>query len=712
MKRKAIEKIPYLTLPKVVRKRTAKYVGVTALQEIAGEQHLFLEVYRNRGDAKEIPLVRTVLTKKDFGNYFPEADEWTKQKIELDHYYDRGLIWNEPEDRKDFYRTATVKNVLLSKADLGRIRKICTKPIWREERWWEYIYEHENNIVLTKRREAENRKYERRQRALKDRAEHTEPLPEQLILARADRLYFHERHYLYYKKRGCRAQIACSKCGGVTDIRWKSGISYESQFERLTEEPRQGDFGTCPMCGARGEYKCQGKVRGEQERKIHLFLGQKYKEVGMVLRYIQVSKIWKLGLIAGEKGLEMHNASEELSGVENARTYFYPGEKIQTDYHKHSYADGKDFWDDCNLYGNVNINIEAAPVMAETYGQLQGTIFQYSAIREYASQVSEFNPADYFRRYIQTPQLEMLVKMGLTEVVKKLIRCEYGIVNNESAKRLDQFLGIRKEHIRLLIRKHGDIPTLETLQTEKRMNAAWTEEEIEQLTETQLGRGQLEIVLTYMSLRQLLNRVQKYSGCTYGTDCSSAVNMLRNTATTYVDYLTMRQALGYDMTNTVYLQPRNLGEAHTAMITEQNQKEVDKRMTEVAIRFPNIRINYRKLRRQYFWEDEAFLIRPARSAEEIVTEGRLLHHCVGGDNYLRKHNEGESYILFLRQQEAPEIPYITVEIDAKQHRIRQWYGAHDRKPDEQRMQKWLNDYIDRLKSGTLGEEKVELQEAV
>ena len=302
--------------------------------------------------------------------------------------------------------------------------------------------------------------------------------------------------------------------------------------------------------------------------------------------------------------------------------------------------------------------------------------------------------------------------MGLTEVVKKLIRCEYGIVNNESAKRLDQFLGIRKEHIRLLIRKHGDIPTLETLQTEKRMNAAWTEEEIEQLTETQLGRGQLEIVLTYMSLRQLLNRVQKYSGCVYGTGLRCAVDMLRSTATTYVDYLTMRQALGYDMTNTVYLQPRNLGEAHTAMIAEQNQKEVDKRMTEVAIRFPNIRINYRKLRKQYFWEDEAFLIRPARSAEEIVTEGRLLHHCVGGDNYLRKHNEGESYILFLRQQEAPEIPYITVEIDAKQHRIRQWYGAHDRKPDEQRMQKWLNNYIDRLKSGTLGEEKVELQEAV
>ena len=61
--------------------------------------------------------------------------------------------------------------------------------------------------------------------------------------------------------------------------------------------------------------------------------------------------------------------------------------------------------------------------------------------------------------------------MGLTEVVKSWIRCEYGIVNNESAKRLDQFLGIRKEHIRLFDQKTRRYPTLETLQLEKGMNA-------------------------------------------------------------------------------------------------------------------------------------------------------------------------------------------------------------------------------------------------
>lgn len=81
MKRKAIEKIPYLTLPKVVRKRTAKYVGVTALQEIAGEQHLLLEVYRNRGDAKEIPLVRIVLTKRTLETIFRKPMSGRSKKL-------------------------------------------------------------------------------------------------------------------------------------------------------------------------------------------------------------------------------------------------------------------------------------------------------------------------------------------------------------------------------------------------------------------------------------------------------------------------------------------------------------------------------------------------------------------------------------------------------------------------------------------------------
>lgn len=74
MKKKAIEKIPYLTLPEISRSRKVKFIAVTAFKNVGHERHLFVEVYRNKKKDKAVPVVRIVLTKKDFGNYFPETD--------------------------------------------------------------------------------------------------------------------------------------------------------------------------------------------------------------------------------------------------------------------------------------------------------------------------------------------------------------------------------------------------------------------------------------------------------------------------------------------------------------------------------------------------------------------------------------------------------------------------------------------------------------
>ena len=455
------------------------------------------------------------------------------------------------------------------------------------------------------------------------------------------------------------------------------------------------------MCGEVGEYKCQGKVKDEHSKSTHLFLGQKYKDNGFVMRYIEVSKTWHLQLTCGEKGPEMNGAYEELSGVEIARAYYMPGEKVQIDCHKHNPYTGTDFWDDCNLSGLSNISIGEAAVLSETYENMKGTMFQYSAMKEYSRTTYRYNPVDYLSRYKETPQIEILVKMGLTGVVTSLLKCRYGIVADIDAKRPDQFLGIRKCRVHQLIEKNGDLNVLETMQMEYRMGAEWSDEQIDHIAEAHLRRGQLEVATAYMSVQQLLNRIEKYARAEWGTGCGSAEQRLQNVANTYIDYLNMRIALGYDLHNSVYQQPRDLTAAHTKMVTESSKKEADKRLAEVKTRFSDIRKQYRKLRNRYFWEDENLLIRPARSAEEIVMEGRILHHCVGGDGYLGKHNRGETYILMVRQQADPEIPYITVEIDAKRDSIIQWYGAHDKKPDEKNMQRWLDSYIVRLKCGQL-----------
>lgn len=255
--------------------------------------------------------------------------------------------------------------------------------------------------------------------------------------------------------------------------------------------------------------------------------------------------------------------------------------------------------------------------------------------------------------------------MGLTDVVEKLVKCYYGIVADENARRPDQFLGIRKERVKQLIRKKGDTHLLGVMQMEKRQGQNWTDEQVEHLAETNLSGTQVETATRYMTLQKLLNRIEKYAGCKYGTECSSALARIRHTATTYADYLSMRISLGYDLNNTVYQQPQDLEAEHNKMVMETNKEEMDKHLKEVAERYPEIRHVYRGLRNKYLYEDDKYIIRPARSAEEIVMEGRLLHHCVGGNMYLGRHNKGETYILMLRFKAEPDIPYITVEIDAK-----------------------------------------------
>lgn len=692
MKEKTIEKIPYIGLQKISRKKTVKYIGVTAVKNIGHQRHLLLEVYENKKESKKIPVVRIALAKKDFGTYWPDKQIWTHQQVS---YY--RPIWMETCAGG----ILTDENILQSPEDLERIKNFCNTKLFNDDFWWGHISRYEADIASTERTKRVERKYKRRQEALEDRQANTKALPEKAILYRADHVYFHDEHYLYYKKHGSWADIACSKCGGVTTARWKDSGVYEQQFETHIAEPREGNLGTCPMCGARGQYKCKGKVKGSIRKSLYLFLGQKYKDNGFVMRYIQVEKEWTLGFIAGDNGDEMYNAYEKLSGVEVARAYFEPGKKVQVDYNKHDPYVGRDFWDDCNLYGLSSIRISSGAILPETYYEMAGTMFKYSAMKEYTDSLMRVcNPVEYLECYMRTPQLEMLVKMHLIGVAEKLIRCQYGIIEDENATRPDEFLGIRKEKLKLLIKEKGDIGLLRVLQMEKRLNENWTDEQVQQLEETGLTSVQVALAKKYMTLQKLLNRIAKYAGCDYG-GCSQSAYRIRHIASTYADYLSMREDRGYDLTNTVYQFPRDLNEAHEKMVEEVNKEELDKHLKDVASRFPNIRHSYRKLRNKYYYEDDTYIIRPAKSAEEIVTEGRVLHHCVGGDNYLGKHNRGETYILFLRFKDAPNMQYITVEIEAETPNILQWYGAHDKKPDQKNIQKWLNAYIRMLVTGTL-----------
>lgn len=120
MKKKAIEKIPYFGLKETSRKKAVKYIGVTAVKIVGHERHLFLEIYRNKKRSKDIPVVRIVTTKKDFGTYYPEKDTWTREKIEAEGGWGR-LIWQQNGDASGWQQIEK-ESLLQSAEDLERLK--------------------------------------------------------------------------------------------------------------------------------------------------------------------------------------------------------------------------------------------------------------------------------------------------------------------------------------------------------------------------------------------------------------------------------------------------------------------------------------------------------------------------------------------------------------------------------------------------------------
>ena len=89
------------------------------------------------------------------------------------------------------------------------------------------------------------------------------------------------------------------------------------------------------------------------------------------------------------------------------------------------------------------------------------------------------------------------------------------------------------------------------------------------------------------------------------------------------------------------------------------------------------------------WEHDGLVIIPAKSEQELIVEGKVLGHCVGG--YGESHCQGNS-IFFVRHRETPDIPFFTLQLDTKTGRVLQNRGRKncDRTKEVQEFEKqWL-----------------------
>ena len=481
--------------------------------------------------------------------------------------------------------------------------------------------------------------------------------------------------YLYYRKKGSKAHVMCPHCGAEYEFRfagrWKDG-----------EEPEKDMLGTCRTCGARGYWQPWGRVKNRRFYN-YFWIFQEMLDGRLLAR------MWFYNWQSYGGYKDVIRSDEEM------RIILEPG-KVTKYYQLCNCYSGEAYWSTSNIggYGNITAHSgELYPAWEMVIGQTSMRYCDISAWRKVFPYWQSESEAiiQALMTHAKYPQTEFLLKAGATMLARQIKEGWTGGLNRKG-KTPAEFLRLDTQRARELIRENGTMRELEVLQLEASLGEHWTEKERGTVRElaSYMARKEILELFEIMSPRKLTNRTEKYSH-EYNGSHWQTLRELR-------DYLAIRKGLGYDMTNSVYLNPKSLREAHQEMVEERERRRNETFIQEKLAQYPRIRENFPRLRRKYKWEHDGLFIRPAKDAEEIIMEGRQQHHCVGGDTYLSKHDKGHSIILLLRQDDTPNMPYITVEIEGTQ--IRQWYGAHDKKPDKEKIDNWLEEYTTRLKAKT------------
>lgn len=237
----------------------------------------------------------------------------------------------------------------------------------------------------------------------------------------------------------------------------------------------------------------------------------------------------------------------------------------------------------------------------------------------------------YVELYKKYPKIELLAKSGMWKLITG---ARYLNLKGKSFEQIFKISPCWKKYIKeleisdiLLIRK-SNIHSMNELEYLKR-----------------IIRNDLKYIKKYFN-----SKTQKYIDG-YLDDLSISDFPFNE----YNDYLKMAEEIGCQMDRNSILFPKNIHEAHDNLLGQYQEfkdKEVNNGIAVVAD----------KLMKYKFKSNGLFIV-PARSNKELINESRVLDHCVR--TYASKVSKGETGIMFIRKENEPEMPFVTLELRGK-----------------------------------------------
>ena len=294
--------------------------------------------------------------------------------------------------------------------------------------------------------------------------------------------------------------------------------------------------------------------------------------------------------------------------------------------------------------------------------------YRYSAIDKYRY----CDTFKYLRLYEKYPQAEMLVKFGLSEYATSV--------------QILRKVGKDKAFRKWLINRRNEIRYggyyVGTL-----LIAYKTGKPFEQVQKLESEKKSFYRQDGYKNIKGLFKTDKEV------TEFMEYISAQNTNLSSYSDYLYACNYLDLDMTLPKNRLPHNFKRWHDIRIDEYHTakalKDAEERKALYA-KFASVAEKYLPLQKD---DKNTFVIVIARSPQDLIREGDILHHCVGRMNYDQKFVREESLIFFVRNIAEPDTPFVTVEYSLRNKKVLQCYGEHDTRPSDSVMEfvnkKWL-----------------------
>lgn len=445
--------------------------------------------------------------------------------------------------------------------------------------------------------------------------------------------------FYHYEKRGAKEGY-CTYCGKNVPI----------------SRPRYNKTGRCPCCRHEAVFKSIGRLDRLTTDWNCVYLLQPRPD-GFIVREFWAARSYTKGTHETPKVMCIERLRTIYDSQLNPRAYFWG------DY-KHLELRWIKGLPNPSWYSPESSYYYHGGKPGRVYGKGMSQLFRSklggTGIARYLHGDHSFmEPNDYLYEKKKACFRELISKADLPKLTSECLSSDetlFEVFNGGVRDGLTKALGLDTQRLGRLRRNNGGKAFLTWLRWEKEQDTVLDDTVIGRFCKWGIRPGDLVFILDRMSPFQVHNYL-----CRQAKESKEKVQQV---LITWKDYLAMAEKLGMDTSDSIVYRVRLLRQRHDELVLRRNQEDSKSLAAEVLKDFPEVDYICRDIQEKYQYTGEKYAVVVPNGALDIIVEGKLLNHCVGGQvRYWDRIQRHEAYILFLRKASAPDMPYYTLEVE-------------------------------------------------